>query len=43
MVTTRDKRKLSQFRILMGMPVNIQPSDIIPIVNSAWKQSFARV
>jgi hypothetical protein len=43
MATTRDKRKLSQFRISMGMPVNIRPSDIVPIVNNAWKQSFARV
>jgi hypothetical protein len=43
MATTRDKRKLSQFRISMGMPVNIKPSDVIPIVNNAWKHSFARV
>jgi hypothetical protein len=43
MATTRDKRKLSQFRISMGMPVNIRPSDIVPIVNNAWKESFARV
>jgi hypothetical protein len=43
MATTREKRKLSQFRISMGMPVNIRPSDIVPIVNTAWQQSFARV
>jgi hypothetical protein len=43
MATTRDKRKLSQFRISMGMQVNIRPSDIVPIVNNAWQQSFARV
>ncbi len=43
MATTRDKRKLSQFRISMGMPVNIKPSDIVPIVNNAWKHLFARV
>ncbi len=28
---------------MMGMPVNIRPSDIVPIINNAWKQSFARV
>jgi hypothetical protein len=43
MATTRDKRKLSQFRISMGMPLNIRPSDIVPIVNNAWEKSFARV
>jgi hypothetical protein len=43
MATTRDKRKLSQFRISMGMPLNIRPSHIIPVCNTAWKQSFARV
>jgi hypothetical protein len=43
MATTRDKRKLSQFRISMGMPLSIKPSDIVPVVNTAWKQSFARV
>jgi hypothetical protein len=43
MATTRDKRNLSQFRISMGMPLNIRQSDIVPVVNTAWKQSFARV
>jgi hypothetical protein len=43
MTTTNDKRKLSQFRISMGMPLSTRPSDIVPIVNNAWKQSFARV
>jgi hypothetical protein len=43
MATTRNKRKLSQFQIMMGMPVNIQPSYIIHSISDAWKQSFARV
>jgi hypothetical protein len=41
--TARDKTKLSQFRILMGMQVNIQPPDIVSIIDNAWRQSFARV
>ena len=43
MATTQDKRKLCQFQISMGMSLSIHPSDIVPIVNNAWKQSFARV
>jgi hypothetical protein len=43
MATTRDKRKVTQFRVSMGMPLSIRPSDIVPIVNYAWHESFARV
>jgi hypothetical protein len=43
MATTREKRKLVQFRISMGLPLNIRPTDAVPICNTAWKQSFARV
>jgi hypothetical protein len=42
MMTTCDKRKLSQFQFLVGMPVYIRPSDTVPMVNNAWKQLFAR-
>ena len=43
MASTRDKRRLTRFRITMGMPLNIRPSDIVPIVNNAWNELFARV
>jgi hypothetical protein len=36
MATTRDKRKLSQFRMSMGMNLNIRPSDIIPVCNTVY-------
>jgi hypothetical protein len=43
MATPREKRKLCRFRISMGMPLNVRPSDIVPVCNVAWKSSFARV
>jgi len=43
MATTRDKRHLSRFKIAMGMPVNIKTTDVIPVCNNAWPNSFGRV
>jgi hypothetical protein len=43
MATTLEKRKLCRFRISMGMPLNVRPSDVVPACNVACKSSFARV
>jgi hypothetical protein len=43
MATTREKRKLCRFQISMGMPLNVRPSNVVPVCKVAWKSSFARV
>jgi hypothetical protein len=43
MATTRQKRILVRFKIAMGMSLNIKPTDVVPVCNKAWPQSFARV
>lgn len=38
-----EKEKLITFKTRHGMPCNLQKSDIIPIINKAWANSFAIV
>jgi hypothetical protein len=35
-----ETKEILPLRISMGMPLSIKPSDIVPVVNTAWKQSL---
>ena len=38
---TREKAKLSTFRMRSGLPTCLEKSDILPLVNKVWQRSFA--